>query len=109
MGIRIKCAVEDPGGVAIPVVRYLVVIVDMYPGQILGSIVPVWTRIDAAILLSIVFGCRARPARNVDVDEITKEDHELRLQVFYCLSEEFESGVAQWVPEGDVWEVVLEA
>jgi len=92
--IRIVGTVEDTGCVAIPIVRYLVIIVDMDPGKILRSVVPVRTRVDAAILLSVVFSSRARPARNVDVDEVAKEDHELRLQVFHCLGEEFESRVA---------------
>ena len=108
MRIRIIGAGEDTGSVAVPIVCDLVVIVDMYPGEILGSVVPVRARVRATILLSVVFGGRARPARNIYVDEIAEEDHELRFQAFYGFSEEFESGITQWVPEGHVWEVVLE-
>ena len=108
VGVRIVGTIENTGGVAIPIVCDLMVIVDMYPGKILGSVVPIRARVHAAILLSVVFGGRARPARNIYVDEIAEEDHELRFQAFYGFSEEFESGITQWVPEGHVWEVVLE-
>jgi hypothetical protein len=109
VGIGIVGAREDTSGVAIPVICDLVVIIDMYPGKVFGSVIPVRARVCATILLSVVFGGRARSARNVDVDEVAKEDHELRSQTFYCFGEEFETGIAQGVPEGHVWEVVLEA
>ena len=79
--VRIVGRIEHARGVAVPVVGYLVVVVDMDPGKVFRRIFPIRAGIHAAILLPVVFNTRSEPARNVDVDEVSEEDHELRFEI----------------------------
>ena len=85
--VRIIGRIEHARSVAVPVVGYLVIVVDMDPRKIFCRIFPIWTGVHATVLLPVVFNTRSKSAWNIDVDEVSQEDHELRLEILDCARE----------------------
>lgn len=63
-------------GVAVPVVGYFVVVHDVDPGEVFGDGGPVGGIVDLAVFAAVSFWVAAKAAGDIDVDEVTEEEHE---------------------------------
>ena len=60
----------------VPVIGYFVVINDMQPWQFFRGSRPVWRGVYLTIFSSVGFRISAKAMRDIDVDEVSKKEHE---------------------------------
>ena len=98
-----------PGHVAVPVVLNLVVVDDMDPWQVIADCRPRRGRVDLAVLASVSLCLLALLVWDIDVDEVSEEEHEVRLQLMYPICEMLHARELKRVLERRVWDSRLDA
>lgn len=105
MGEGVVGGVVDARGVLVPVVGDFVVVVDVDPGERVRDGWPVGGSVDLTVLAAVGFAVGAVAAGDVDVDEVAKEEHEMRVETGKEFSEVSEAGDGEVVAKGQVGEV----
>ena len=77
VAVGVNGCLVDTRCVAVPVVCNLMIVNYVDPAQILAHGRPVRRRVNLTVLLAVVFDSLAPVARNVDVDEVAEEQHEV--------------------------------
>jgi hypothetical protein len=103
------CGAVNAGGIAAPVVLDLVVVDDVDPWEIFADGRPRWGRIYLAVFAAVCLCILAVLVRDIDVNKVAQEQHEIRFQFGKPMCEMLQTGKFERMLEGIVGDTGLDA